>query len=216
MAKPVWVATFREYGLPDVIRTDNGNPFASVGIGGISRLSAWWIKLGIIPERIAPGSPQQNGRHENMHRALKAEAATPPMRDSRAQQMALDRFAYDYNNIRPHESLGMATPASVFTPSRREYPLIMPKIEYPSYMQVRHVRTNGCIKWHGRMLFVSEVLTGEHIALDEIDDSRHALYYADVPLAILDNNTGSFLPNKAAAPVIQRLREESRPNTQKV
>lgn len=216
LAMPVWVATFREYGLPDVIRTDNGVPFASTGIGGISRLSAWWIRLGIIPERINPGSPQQNGRHENMHRALNAEAANPPKWDAKAQQVAFDDFAYDYDYNRPHESLGMATPASVFLPSERQYPLILPKIEYPSYMQVRKVRTNGCIKWQGRMLFISEVLTGEPVALDEMDDDRYALYFGPVPLAILDNRTGSFLPHKVAAPIIQKLREESQLITRKV
>lgn len=216
LALPIWITAFREFGLPDVIRTDNGSPFASIGIGGISRLSAWWIKLGITPERIKPGSPQQNGRHENMHRTLKAEAANPPKHDFKAQQKVLDWFADDYNNIRPHESLGMATPASVFVPSAREYPLVMPTMEYPSHVTVRRVRPDGRIKWQGRMIFVSEVLIGEPIALDQIEEERYALYFGPMPLAILDNRTKTFLPHKEALPIILKLREESQPNTRKV
>lgn len=216
LSMPHWIIALREYGLPDVIRTDNGTPFASVGVGGLTRLSAWWIRLGITPERIDPGSPQQNGRHESMHRTLKAEAATPPKQDIRSQQRAFDSFVDDYNNIRPHEALGMATPASVFMPSKREYPLILPELDYPWHMKVRRVRSDGSIKWRGQMLFVSQSLVGEPIAFDEVDDRHYALYYGLTPLAILDDYTRSFLPPKVAAPIIERIREESRPNAGKV
>lgn len=118
----VFEAAFREYGLPQAIRTDNGAPFASRAIAGLSRLAVWWMKLGVVPERIAAGHPEQNGRHERMHRTLKQEAATPPAKDRRAQQRELDRFRQEYNQVRPHEALEMETPASVYEPSAREYP----------------------------------------------------------------------------------------------
>ncbi len=112
-------AAFRQYGLPQAIRTDNGAPFASTAIAGLSRLAVWWIKLGIVPERIEAGHPEQNGRHERMHRTLKQEVAMPPAEDRRAQQRALQEFRQEYNEVRPHEALGMQTPASVYEPSER-------------------------------------------------------------------------------------------------
>jgi putative transposase len=112
--RAIFEAAFREYGLPQAIRTDNGAPFASTALAGLSRLAVWWIKLGIVPERIAAGHPEQNGRHERMHRTLKQEAATPPAEDRRGQQRELDRFRQEYNQVRPHEALGMETPASVY------------------------------------------------------------------------------------------------------
>ena len=129
-SKPVWVAAFREFGLPKIIRTDNGAPFSSVGLGGLSRLSVWWIRLGIFPERISPGKPQENGSHENMHRVLKQEVALRPQIDMRAQQRANDSFVDHYNNIRPHEGLDMALPSDIYVRSSRPYPLLLPDIEY--------------------------------------------------------------------------------------
>jgi len=215
-AMPIWVATFREYGLPEIIRTDNGSPFASMGLGGLSRLSVWWLKLGVIPERIQPGSPQQNGRHEHMHRVLKKEAATPPAKDFKAQQKAFDVFVDEYNYVRPYEAIGMATPAELFVPSARRYPLILPEVEYPSQMIRRHVRTTGCIRWRGQLLFTSEILTGEYVGLDPIDDGIYALYFGPMPLAILDDRLRRWLPGHEASPIINRLREESSDNTRKV
>lgn len=216
LALPVWVAAFREYGLPDIIRTDNGSPFASTSLGGISKLSVWWIKLGIIPERTHPGSPQENGRHEQMHSILKKEAAAPPSKDFKSQQKALDAFVEEYNNIRPHEGIGLSTPSELFIPSARRYPLVLPEVQYPAHMLQRHVRTNGYIRWKGRMLFVSESLTGEHVGLDPIDDGIYALYYGPVPLTILDDRIGRWLPNKKASPILAKIKEESRNNTRKV
>jgi len=141
--KPLWVALFREYGLPEVIRTDNGPPFASLGLGGLSQLAIWWIKLGIRPERITPGRPQENGRHERMHRTLKADATEPPQYDINSQQRAFDYFRDEYNNLRPHEALSYNTPASLYTRSLRQFSLRTPGIEYPQTMITRHVRTNG-------------------------------------------------------------------------
>src|SRR5271165_4301360 len=126
----VFEAAFREYGLPRAIRTDNGAPFASTAIAGLSRLAVWWMKLGIVPERIAAGHPEQNGRHERMHRTLKQETAMPAAADRRAQQRELGRFRQEYNQVRPHEALGMQTPASVYVPSEREYPRQVAEPEY--------------------------------------------------------------------------------------
>jgi len=207
--KPLWVAAFREYGLPSVIRTDNGPPFATNGLGGLSALSVWWIKLGIRPERIKPAHPEQNGQHERMRRTLKEEATTPPQSDFRAQQRVFDRFMQEYNHVRPHEALGQLTPASVYTPSPRRYPLRLPTIEYPSGVQARHVRTNGSIRWRGSLIFVSETLIGEYVGLDQIDDHHFALYFGPLPLAILDDHTSSWLPTKAAAKTIETLLQEN-------
>jgi putative transposase len=205
---PVWVGAFREYGLPLVIRTDNGPPFATNGLGGLSALSVWWIKLGVRPERIQPGHPEQNGRHERMHRTLSQEATKPPQYDLRAQQRVFDRFRDEYNNIRPHETLGMATPASVYTPAPRRYPLRLPTIEYPSGVTVRHVRTDGRIHWRGNFIFVSQILIGEHVGLDQLDDRHFALYFGPLPLAVLDDHTCSWLSAKAAAPTLKNLLQE--------
>ena len=160
-------ATFREYGLPTRILSDNGPPFASTGLAGLSRLSVWWIRLGIQLQRIDPGHPEQNGRHERMHRTLKAETATPPERNLRAQQRAFDRFRQIYNQERPHESLAMATPASVYQPSWRPYPERLPELEYPDRMLPRRVQSKGDIGLLGRQLFLSETLAGETVGLEE-------------------------------------------------
>jgi transposase InsO family protein len=207
-AKAVWVATFRENGLPRVIRTDNGTPFASRSIGGLSRLSAWWIRLGIIPQRIAPGKPQQNGSHERMHKTLKAEVASQPAADFKSQQRAFNNFVYEYNHIRPHEALGQRVPASLYEVSSRQYPLILPDIEYPADFTIRHVRTNGEIRWRGELLFVSEVLTGEYVGLEQLDDRHWALYYGPVPLAILDGYQRSWLPSQKAVSILKQLTKE--------
>ena len=121
---------FQEYGLPQVIRTDNGPPFASVGLGSLSPLSAWWIKLGIVPERIEPGHPEQNGRLERLHRTFKAETASPPRANRRRQRRAFDHFRHSYNNERPHEALGQRPPVRLYTPSFRPYPSRLSSPEY--------------------------------------------------------------------------------------
>ncbi len=139
----IFEAAFREYGMPEAIRSDNGAPFASRALCGLSRLSIWWMKLGIRPERIAAGHPEQNGRHERMHRTLKQETAMPPERDRRAQQRAFDRFRREYNELRPHEALAMQTPEQLYTPSLREFPARLPEVDYPAEMQVRKVRDGG-------------------------------------------------------------------------
>jgi len=136
-AKPVFTKIFREYGLPERIRTDNGVPFATVSLARLSSLSAWWIRLGIVPELIEPGKPQQNGRHERMHRTLKAETTRPPAANRRAQQRQFNGFQEEYNHLRPHEAINLETPASVYQPSMRPYPEKLPRLEYPSHYETR-------------------------------------------------------------------------------
>lgn len=207
--RPIWIAAFREYGLPAAIRTDNGAPFASHGLGGLSRLAVWWIKLGITSERIKPGRPQQNGRHERMHRTLKEETAKPPSHDMRAQQRAFDRFRHEYNHVRPHEALGQVTPVSMYEPSVREYPLRLPRIEYPSSMTVRKVRTTGYVRWRGHMLFVSEILIGEPVGFDPIDDRYFRLHYGPAPLTVLDTHTATWVTNRRILEKLLTIPEEN-------
>ena len=151
--------------MPEAIRTDNGAPFASVALGGLSKLSVWFIRLGIKPERIEPGHPEQNDRHERMHQTLKGATATPPRSNLREQQRAFEVFEYEYNFKRPHEAMGQKPTASIYEPSRRTYPVRLPKIEYDHDVTVRRVRHNGEIKWKGRFTYVSETLAGEPVAL---------------------------------------------------
>lgn len=163
--RPVFEATFHEYGLPLAIRTDNGPPFASLAVGGLSQLSVWWLKLGIQPERIEPGHPEQNGRHERMHRTLKAETISPPAADRLAQQACFDAFQGEYNHIRPHEALGQRPPAVLYVPSPRPYPVPLLEFTYPDADLLRRVRSSGDIKWHQQSIFLSEVLGGEAVGL---------------------------------------------------
>jgi transposase InsO family protein len=190
----IFEAAFREYGLPGTIRTDNGAPFASRALAGLSRLAVWWIKLGIVPERIAAGHPEQNGRHERMHRTLKQEAAQPPAENRRQQQRALDRFRQEYNELRPHEALGMRTPAEVYQPSARSFPARVPEPEYPATMLVRSVRPQGNFRWKKHDVFLSEVLWGENVGLLPEDDRWFTIYFAELPLARFDSRKLQVTP----------------------
>ena len=187
-----WV--FREHGLPERIRSDNGAPFASRALGGLSVLSAWWIRLGIRPERIAPGRPSENGRHERMHRTLKAEATRPPSPDLHDQQRRFDRFVAEYNHERAHEALGRQTPAQGYAPSPRPYPDKIPPVTYEPAVTVRRVRHNGEIKWRGRRIYVSEVLAREPVGLEEFDTGLWALRYSFHPLGLLDERRMTIQP----------------------
>jgi len=184
----IFEAAFRECGLPAAIRTDNGPPFASRAIAGLSRLAVWWMKLGIVPERIAAGHPEQNGRHERMHRTLKQETASPAAANRRAQQRAFDRFRREYNEERPHEALGMQTPAAVYTPSERSYPPRVPEPEYGSDFLVRRVPASGNFAWKGQRVFLSETLMGEPIGLLPLDDRNYTVYFAAFPIARFDSH----------------------------
>jgi putative transposase len=184
---PAYERAFREYGLPEVMRTDNGAPFASsAAIAGLSRLSVRWLKLGIRLEHTAPAHPEQNGRHEQMHRILKAETARPPATDGSSQQDRFDDFRREYNEQRPHEALGQRTPSEFYQPASRPYPKHLPKPEYPGHYEVRYVHQGGEIKWKGGHLFLSEALRGEHVGLEEYDDGLWAVYFGSLRLARLN------------------------------
>lgn len=186
-ARRVFESAFRAYGLPRAIRTDNGAPFSTLAPGGLSRLAVWWIRLGIRPERIMPGRPDQNGRHERMHSTLKAETARPPRSSFSAQQRAFDRFRAEYNDERPHEALRQQVPASLYRPSLRPYPNYLPHPEYPAHFQTRVAYPNGVISF-GSMTqwYVSGCLAGERVGLEPCDDGRWRVHFGCVPLGVLD------------------------------
>jgi len=180
---------FREHGLPRALRSDNGPPFASVALGGLSALSIWCIKLGVLPERIAPGKPQQNGRHERMHRTLKAHVATPPRANLRAQQRAFERFRQEYNEQRPHRSLNGQRPVDCYQASPRAFPERLPELIYPADYVLRRVRFNGSIKWNGSEFYVSKKLVGECIGLSPLDYDQWQLHFGPIPLGMLDERS---------------------------
>jgi transposase InsO family protein len=192
--RAIFEAAFRENGLPESIRTDNGAPFASSALGGLSRLAVWWIKLGIHHERIQAGHPEQNGRHERMHRTLKQDLRLAE--NWRAQQRELDRFRQDFNHLRPHEALDMQTPAAVYQPSPRPYPARLPEVEYPDTMEVRTIKSHGQFRWKKKDIFLTEVLWGESIGLLPINKEMFTLYFAHLPLARLHAPTGTLFPLK--------------------
>jgi putative transposase len=165
--RPAFERVFREYGLPDAIRTDNGPPFASIAAGGLSPLAVWWVKLGIQPERIEPGHPEQNGRHERMHLTLKQECCSPPAPKFAAQQLRFDAFGHSFNFERPHQALGLQPPATLYRPSLRSYPAGLEDPHYPADAAIRRVRSNGEIRWQGKLIFVSEALIGEAVGIRE-------------------------------------------------
>jgi len=178
-ARPVFLRLFQEFGLPDRMRTDNGPPFASIALARLSRLSVWWITLGIRPELIEPASPQQNGRHERMHRTLKAEAVRPRCASRRAQQQRFNRFRHEYNTERPHEALGGLPPAAVYRPSPRAWPTRIAGPEYPPHYQTRIVSAHSGIRFQGRYLTIAPALIGHWVALDEVADRIWAVYFYD-------------------------------------
>jgi len=178
---------FRAYGLPRAVRSDNGPPFASRAAGGLSRLAVKLIKAGVMPERIEPGKPQQNGRHERLHLTLKQDTASPPAGSRRAQQGRFDRFEKIYNQERPHEALGQRPPASLYRPSPRVYSGRLESPDYRQDLQRRRVRSNGEIKWRGHLLFISEVLAGEPVGLEERDDGQWRVSYGPLDLGLINH-----------------------------
>lgn len=180
--RPVFERLFQEYGLPELLRTDNGVPFATGALGRLSQLSVWWIRLGIYPELIEPAHPEQNGRHERMHRTLKRATARPPAPTARRQQQRFDVFRDEYNRVRPHEALGDATPAAVYTRSPRPYPSALPPLEYPPHFELRLVSANGGIRWLGGWVNVSHVLAGEYVGLEEVDEGEWDVYFGRLRL----------------------------------
>lgn len=189
----VFERVFREWGLPEQMITDNGNPFCSArSIGGLTELSKSWIKLGIQHVRIEPGRPQQNGRHERMHKTLKDDATRPAQRNSRAQQRRFDSFRQEFNEIRPHQSLGQERPASRVQPYRRSYPERIAEYDYPASFEVRRVRDRGLVKWRGDLVFIGMVLVGEWVAFSRVDDDRWNMYFGPVHLATWSERDARF------------------------
>ena len=180
---------FHEFGLPYYIRSDNGTPFASTAIARLSRLSVWWIKLGVYPDLTQPGKPQQNGRHERMHRTLKAETTKPPAHSMWLQQERFDRFIAEYNDERPHEALGQQTPWDLYRASDRQMPSRIPAIEYPDHWEVRRVSTAGHFRWKNRHINLSHVLETEYIGLHEVDYGIWAVHFGPVELGWLNEKT---------------------------
>lgn len=185
--RPIFETIFRQHGLPVAIRSDNGPPFATRTAGGLSKLSIWWIRLGILPDRIDPGKPQQNGRHERMHLTLKNETANPPASTFGRQQVRFDDFQKEYNELRPHEALDMQTPGSRYIASPRPYPSRLAEVEYPDDWLLRRVCGCGVFHWHHQKVFISETLRGQTIALQAIDDRYWRTRFATVPLGVFDS-----------------------------
>lgn len=198
--QPQLARAFAEYGLPARIRSDNGSPFATPGLAGLSRLAVWWLRLGILPERTRPAHPGDNGAHEQFHAVLKRETATPPAATRQAQQRRFDRFVTEYNHERPHAALHHAPPATCYTPSPRPLPRRLPPLEYPLAWPVRRVWGNGSLKWHGRPLFLTGVLVGQDVAFEPIDDGRWLVRFAALPLALFDERTWRIHSPERAAP----------------
>jgi transposase InsO family protein len=207
---PVVERALRELGLPRAIRSDNGPPFGSAGVAGLSRLSVQWLKLGIRPEYIEPGCPQQNGRHERMHGTLK-ETSSPPAADLAEQQARFDAFRQDFNDNRPHEALGQVPPTRCYRPSPRPYPSRLREPWYDADHAVRRVRTGGEIKWGGDFVFVSEVLAGEAVGIAETEAGDWIVRFFDLDLGIIDRRTKKL--RRFAAPRPGRRKAEQTEET---
>lgn len=190
-----FTALFRTYGLPQAILTDNGVPFAASNSPlGLSRLSVWWMRLNILPVRIQPGKPQQNGCHERMHRTLKAKTTRPPGEDLADQQRRFDRFRAEYNHERPHAALDQQPPTWRYAPSPRAMPATLPEPTYPGHHEVRHVRRNGCIRWRGRERYLSEALADQWVGLEEVDEQLWSIWLNRFQIARLHDGTGTMSP----------------------
>ncbi|WP_337171404.1 IS481 family transposase [Gemmatimonas aurantiaca] len=185
-AKPVFERVFREHGLPIAMRTDNGVPFATQAIHGLSYLNVWWMQLGIAHQRIRPGCPQENGAHERMHRTLKRQAIKPVRATCAAQQRNFDAFRREYNTERPHERLGQETPASQYRDSPRPYPERLPIPDYPGHFLVKKVTTGGTFRFRDRLLYLANAMVDQHIGLEETDDGIWAIHFNMVLLATFD------------------------------
>jgi putative transposase len=196
LTQPVFDAAFTEFGLPGGIHSDNGPPFASVAPGGLSKLSMWFVKLGIVVERSRPGCPQDNGRHERMHRTLKEATAKPPQATVRLQQKAFHAFQREYNEQRPHEALGNLTPQACYRASPRCYPRRVPELEYGDDMEIRIVSQQGSLKWKGERTFISEVFAHEPLGVKAIDERWMELYFGPIRLGWLDGYRHVFSRRK--------------------
>jgi putative transposase len=180
---------FRLFGLPTILRTDNGAPFASTGLAGLSHLSVWWMRLGILLDRIRPAHPEENGSHERFHRTLKRDTARPPAGSCAAQQRRFHTFRPEYNYVRPHEALGQIPPGEVYAPSGRPMPAALPPIEYPGHFEVRRVGPSGNFSWSGVPVFATHVLRGQDLGFEEIDDGLWSVYFCAQRIARFDERT---------------------------
>jgi transposase InsO family protein len=196
--RPVFRQVFRRFGLPAVLRVDNGPPFGSRGVCGLSQLSAWWLQCGIRVEFIEPGHPEQNGAHERMHRTLKAETTRPPAATAAAQQARFDRWRHTFNTERPHEALGMQRPAERYQRSARRYTDHPAPPVYPRHYEVRRVKPSGVVQWRNRFRYLGEALRGMLVGLTEVDEGRYAVYFGELLLGYLDDHTAGHL--EPAAP----------------
>jgi len=185
-AKPIFERAFREFGLPLAIRTDNGVPFATQALHGLSYLNVWWMRLGILHQRSRPGCPQDNGAHERMHRTLKRQAIKPVRGSCTAQQRNFDAFRHEYNEERPHERLAQETPASQYHASPRPYPARLPTLEYPGHFVIKKITTGGTFRFQGRLLYLANAMVDQHVGLEETDDGIWAIYFNTILLATFD------------------------------
>jgi hypothetical protein len=187
--KETMECAFQNYGLPERIRSDNGGPFVSRGIGGLSKLNVWWLSLGIEHERTGKGRPDQNGAHERMHRELKAETANPPASDMTKQEARFDTFRHEYNHERPHEGIGQQRPGKLWVKSSRSYSGSFDPLEYPRSFERRKVDSGGHFKINGVQHFISEALEGCTIGMKPLADATWAIFYANTLLGHFDERT---------------------------
>lgn len=212
---PVLTRLFQMHGLPGALRTDNGSPFASRrGLAGLSRLSVWLLKQEVWPDRIAPGRPDRNGRHERMHRVLGEDTARPPAATVADRQLALDIWRVEYNTLRPHEALGQICPASVYVPSPRPWVETTPVWDYPLDHHVRRVDAKGYVRWRDNNLYLTEALHGETVALARRDDGNWRIRFRGFDLAVLSETTNEVLLSglsrtAAASPKPMKIREQT-------
>ena len=185
-AKPIFERAFREYGLPIAIHTDNGVPFATQAVHGLSYLNVWWMRLGILHHRSRPGCPQDNGAHERMHRTMKRQAIKPVRANCAAQQRNFDAFRREYNEERPHERLQQETPSSQYAPSPRPYPERCPPLEYPGHFRVKKVTTGGTFRFQQKLLYLANAMVDQQIGLEETDDGIWAIHFNTILLAMFD------------------------------
>jgi putative transposase len=193
--KPLFEMVFRKAGLPRVIHSDNGPPFASTGLAGLTKLNVWWMKLGIVHERSRPGEPQDNGRHERMHRTLKEYTAQPPKETLGRQQLAFLDFMEQYNEHRPHEALSQKTPSSIYHPSARTFPeRLICNPHYPDDWTVRKVKSSGRFKWRGHAVSLTDALTGEYVGFQPVSGGIWGVHFQGFPIGLFDEHRMTVKP----------------------
>lgn len=198
-AKEVCEEVFQARGLPLALRSDNGAPFASTGLAGLTKLSVYWMRLGVTCERIRPGHPEENGRHERMHRTLKFETARPPRGNLLQQQERFDEFVEEFNTERPHEALAMQRPAEIYKPSPRPFPTVLPELDYPEHDDALRVNRDGMIYFQRKQRYFAAALAGEHVGIREQRDGRWLVTFIDQDLGFIGTD-GRFAPIETSTP----------------